>query len=192
MAAAAVWQSFQRQLFRFAALEDDSDMKVVGAMPQEPSRQVDRADEAAQEYLKEKQNGNIAAARALGSRLAGHLIEDCSRIGNLQGAALVFFAVLQAVEEASPSGTVANTIRTSLFDAVKATRQELSDRMEDPGAFSFFMLVSRGETDATYGGVYAKCCGREGNPGLIRQGEEIFDRAYRRTRELVQQAGFQP
>lgn len=164
---------------------DDYDMKIVGD-PQKDGADKDLfADNA--EYEKEKKNGNIAKAKALGELLAGEFVAVCKKDeltidGNdgealmVQKVLLLSFTVMAGLEQFCPNMSVANTARTAFFDKLFTLDNEIFEKSSDTGAFSFYYLSFRRgtEVDRRVGQTFAMLCSHDGDPIYQELGEALY------------------
>ena len=95
---------------------DDSDIKIV---PDKPSKVFDMSEGAAYAFIREKTNGNMEKARALGKRFAGELTAGRTGVAQFgvgafddqdtlaQRNVLFAFIVGRVIEEMAPNSIVA-------------------------------------------------------------------------------------
>ena len=97
---------------------DDSDIKIV---PDKPSKVFDMSEGAAYAFIREKTNGNMEKARALGKRFAGELTAGRTGVAQFgvgafddqdtlaQRNVLFAFIVGRVIEEMAPNSIVAQS-----------------------------------------------------------------------------------
>ena len=178
--------------------EDDSDIKIAG---QEPSEEVSDSM-VAQEYLTQRENGNIERARQLGRTLAIELF-GCDEILNLgydrsetplvlaQRRVLFSFVAGRAIDELTPNSILADTAVSAFYDVVKE-HPSIYAEINDAAAISLYMLTSRapGLEPNAVGRVFAKLCGREGSRLYGKMGSGLCLFYYDSIKKAIQQADF--
>ena len=168
-----------------AVTGNDDDVKIATGSFGGSKKQPDQAEQAAQEFLRQKQLGNVDKARQLGTSFAellwGHAQELIMGEGNLlqlevhHRLLLCSYAVCRVVSEASPNSIVAQTALSRFYSAVEERSNVLNRHVSDTAAFSLYILSERSKDDiAEIGKIYAKLIGNDGNADKIAQGNEVF------------------
>ena len=176
------------------AVADDSDMKIAGDLSSIGSRHASgsEVDRAAQEFIRQKENGNIEKGKALGATFAQELLGSCTRVlqtipsseGELvrtQCKILYTFAVNKVIEEMSPNSVVAHATMSNYYQQIKEQDASLYRLVNDSTAFSLYILCSRSMKTgdrSTYGEVFAKMCEEEQNPIYAKMGDDLFEFYY--------------
>ncbi len=182
------------------AEEDDSDIKIAG---QETMLEEDAEDTAvAEEYLRERENGNIERARQLGRTLATELF-NCDEVLNLgydrsesplvltQRRILFSFVVGRAIDELIPNSILADTAVSVFYDVIKE-KPAVYGEINDAAAISLYMLTSRapGLDACAVGRVFAKLCGREGSRLYAKMGSGLCLFYYDCMKRSIEETGF--
>ena len=177
----------------FAANGDD-DIKIATGSFSGSKKQQDQAEQAAQEFLRQKELGNIDKARKLGTDFAELLWELAQELimdeGRLQleihhRLLLCSYAVCRVVSEASPNSIVAQTSLSRFYSAVEERSNVLNRHVSDTAAFSLYILSERSKDDIIeIGKIYAKLTGYEGNAEIIEQGNFVFSCFYEKCMSL--------
>jgi len=181
-------EKMQPALLLFAPKED-SDIKIAGDRP--AADLSTREDTSANEdYLTEKENGNIERAKLLGRNLARILSADVADecMSNIrqdsedsrtktQVLLLFAFAIDRGLNTHVPNMTLVNTAHTSFFNTLQDISPDVYDQISDTGAYSLYMLCARREGEhvcKSVGESFAKLCGKEDDIALASTGEMIF------------------
>ncbi len=169
--------------------KDDSDVKIAGDRP--AADLSNREDASANDdYLIEKENGNVERAKLLGRNLAKILSKDfadecMSKLEpdsedartKTQVLLLFAFAIDRGLNTHVPNATLINTAHTSFFNTLQEISSDVYDQISDTGAYSLYMLCARREGAGvcrSIGESFAKLCGKEGDVALSSTGEMIF------------------
>ncbi len=189
----------------FLSLKDDSDIKIAGDRP--AADLSSREDTSANEdYLTEKENGNIERAKLLGRNLARILSADVADecMSNIhqdsedsrtktQVLLLFAFAIDRGLNTHVPNMTLVNTAHTSFFNTLQDISPDVYDQISDTGAYSLYMLCARREGEhvcRSVGESFAKLCGKEDDAALSSTGEMIFSIFLNMVKVEVAKTGF--
>lgn len=182
----------------------DEDMKIVPDPAAAAPSAEDVAEQAAQEFLRQKELGNIRHARELGARYAQALI-DTQRgvlVSDLKGTELPIqhqqyllysYVVNRVISEQSPNSIVAQTTLNKFYKDVEEASPELYRHISDMAAFSLYILHERSKAraDQEIGFVFADLCGYEANRALADYGNTLFQRLYAFCLQEMQQTPYQ-
>ncbi len=165
---------------------DDSDMKI---MPQ-PGQNIpvdDGGDDAAQEYVREKENGNMAKAHSLGKLFASDILDKngtylfgLSETESLLMAKhrriLFCFVIDRILDENCPNQLLSQAALNVFYDEIKNTEPEFYDDMNASGAFSLYLIAVRSETPSVnIGKAFAELCQVEDNEPIQQMAEHLYD-----------------
>lgn len=165
---------------------DDSDMKIV---PDRPSELFDLSEGAASAFVREKNNGNMEKARALGVHLAAELSAEKQGVTLfgvgafdnadmlLQRRVLFAYVVGRVVEEIAPNSIVAQSAMSAFYDAIQADSRETYKLLTDTAVFSLYSLSARAAPDdpCAIGRVFARLCAQENDKLFVRYGCELVE-----------------
>lgn len=193
-----LWQTAQENSPLLSFAEDDSDMKI--AAPGLPGgRGFDSAEAGAAEFLRNRENGNVALARELGRELAKELLGyhlPRHPGGLLDGAVQVrllhSFALQRAVEENSPNTILSHTTISAFYACIEERDAGVYAALNNSAAFSLY-LVAEDETDPllAIGQVFAKECGAEEDTILSQLGREVYTHCYEAAGQRVRRVSYQ-
>lgn len=165
---------------------DDSDMKI---MP-EPGTDVsddDSDDDAADEYLRERKNGNMEKAHALGKLFARDILDkngtymfgwsETESLLMIKHRRILFsFVVDRIIDENCPNQLLAQAALNVFYDEMRAVDREFYDEMNSSGAFSLYLISVREENAAVnIGKDFARLCQVEGNTQIEQMAEHLYD-----------------
>lgn len=166
---------------------EDKDIKIAGNRPSESVKEHAEAEKVAEEFGREKQNGNIDRARALGVEMAGELIrvgEEASFgadiSGNfqlsLQRKILLAFSATVTFEKYCVSSVAARTAHSVFYNTLQDTLPDLYHELSDTSAFSFYYLAYRrgSEVERRIGQTFAMLCSHDGDPVYQELGEALY------------------
>ena len=179
----------------FALESDDDDVKIAPGSFSGSKKQQDLADQAAQEFLRQKKLGNVDKARQLGTDFAELLWVLAQELimgdGNVEQREvhhrllLCSYAVCRVVSEASPNSIVAQTSLSRFYSAVEERSNVLSRHVSDTAAFSLYILSERSKDDiAEIGKIFAKLIGQEGDIEKAGLGNQVFSSFYEKSLQL--------
>ncbi|GAA6514026.1 hypothetical protein [Merdimmobilis hominis] len=189
-----------KRFLYWEAEEDDSDIKIAG---QEPMLEEDAGDTAvAEEYLRERENGNIERARQLGRTLATELFgsDEVLNLGYdrsesplvlAQRRILFSFVAGRAIDELTPNSILADTAVSVFYDVIKE-KPVVYGEINDAAAISLYMLTSRapGLDACAVGRVFAKLCGREGSRLYAKMGSGLCLFYYDCMKQAIEKTEF--
>ena len=161
-------------------------------------RGADNGETGAAEFLRNRENGNIALARKLGRDLAMALLgfhlprrPRGLEEGNLQVRLLYSFALIQAVETGSPNSILSHTTIGSFYDCIAERDPGTYDFITDSAIFSLYLLAEEEEeASVAIGRVFARACGREGDPDFQAAGMEIYETCRLQTFDLLDRVSY--
>ena len=131
---------------------DDSDIKIV---PDKPSKVFDMSEGAAYAFIREKTNGNMEKARALGKRFAGELTAGRTGVAQFgvgafddqdtlaQRNVLFAFIVGRVIEEMAPNSIVAQSAMSAFYETIERTSPEIYQQISDSAALSLYIFSAR-------------------------------------------------
>ena len=131
---------------------DDSDIKIV---PDKPSKVFDMSEGAAYAFIREKTNGNMEKARALGKRFAGELTAGRTGVAQFgvgafddqdtlaQRNVLFAFIVGRVIEEMAPNSIVAQSAMSAFYETIERTSPEIYRQISDSAALSLYIFSAR-------------------------------------------------
>lgn len=163
---------------------DDSDIKIA---PDDPSEVFDTSEGAAAAFAREKANGNMEKARALGVQFAAELTADergivYFGIGAFDSAetlsqrkVLFSYLVGRVIEDMAPNSIVAQSAMSAYYDELQRVSGETYGLVSDSAALSLYILAGRSSPDdiGAVGRVFARLCGRKDAPVFVRYGSEL-------------------
>ena len=148
-------------------MAEDRDIKIYEGKGNSDLNDIQRISE---DIDRNKRNGNIDKAKALGKRLA-KIRPDCKKlgldIGNMPASELYCVRVLltftaeYAVQKYILSETLADAVSASMYDYLKAEESGYYDNISDGSAFTFYLLALKksGDTAKNIGEQFAQRCG---------------------------------
>lgn len=176
-----------------AFIDDDSDMKIVGAKSSFSSVK----DYEYGGFEREKQNGNIAKARKLGVLAADQVdagIAETDKNDDYLSCrkVLMIFSVVSTFENAITNKLLASTALNIFYDILKKENPLLYDQMSTSGASTFYYLALRrgGNVDENVGKAFAMLCDKDADPQFIDIGKHIYSFYTKKARALVESADF--
>ncbi|WP_040197932.1 hypothetical protein [Candidatus Soleaferrea massiliensis] len=177
--------------------EDDSDIKIA---PGHFEQHVELdCDEEADEFLTEKNNGNIAKAHDLGYKLAEEVLREDGeslfgiddtedRLAIKHRRILFAYAVDISLEEYLPNSLTAQTALNSFYDHLKESAPLLYNDISESGAFTLYILCRRTHTDHIedcIGRTFAKLCEQEDVKSYQALGSALFDKYITTTERII-------
>lgn len=186
----------RRRGFCFVQVEDE-DIKIMGDSFSPRVSQEDSSELAAQQFLQQKESGNIDKARQLGMEYVQALLKcDPALFGGAGGEEnakglhhrilLFSYALNRVVAEHSPDSILAQTTLNVFYNELENASPDLYQHVCDMAAFSLYILCERSETrtDEEIGKVYAGLCGEQDNPERIEEGNRLYNLYYGHCRTL--------
>ena len=176
----------------FCAAGDDSDVKVFpssgfGA----PSGDV--SEREAQEYVENRQNGNIDIAREMGRQLAGLVIgyrpEEEPFLGDeqllFQSRVLYLFAARTACDIYSPSPIVASTASQSLSDTISRQAAEVYNAFITSRTVTlYFLALDADDVGQAVGKAFASVCDHPEDVFYVHLGSGLYETFLSRCRAI--------
>lgn len=183
-------------------MSQDFDIKIYGGADNTAGKDTELYSNET-EYNKEKSNGNINRARALGQTVAEEFVNVCrkdeltlsendSEQLVTQRILLLSFTVMVGLEQFCPNITLANASRSAFFDKLYELDRELFDKSSDTGAFSFYYLSFRrgSEVERRIGQTFAMLCLHDGDPIYQELGEALYCWFFSLVENNTKGAGF--
>lgn len=175
---------------------EDDDIKIASGSFANTAA-MDSAEEAARQFLIQKNSGNIDKARGLGKAFAEAMIH--METGPLNGETrctqrevhhkllLYSYVVNRVIAEYSPNSILAQTSLNVFYSEVEADSPELHSHVSDMAAFSLYTLCERtpNRTDDEIGSIYAGLCDFGGDPEKISDGNAFYNKAYAFCKEKI-------
>lgn len=173
----------------------DEDMKIVPDLsPACPHRE---SDEAAGDFIRHRDNGNIQRARELGEQFAHSMKALESAAGDpvvlAQKKVLYAFVVNKVIEETAPDSILAQAALSSFYQAVQQIAPEDYATISDSVAFSLYILADRGRRNRsqdTPGEVFAELCGQRGREEYCYIGQSLYNQYHLDCMELCSRTEF--
>lgn len=168
-------------------LTEDSDIKIAG---DKFTAKQDDGELAAEEFQRQKTNGNISKAYTLGDRLSEllfttdnilaehfckkHASDDLIRV-NAQ--VLFAFMAVTVMENSCPNSVTAQTAINHFHKQVKEKSPELHATILDSGAFSLYLLCVRDEkmVNSCIGATFAESCNMKSNEAIVKLGDDLYN-----------------
>lgn len=173
-------------------MHDDDDIKIATGSFTGKSGVVDSGEEAARQFLEQKECGNIDKARELGKFYADAIIriesgpvapgEKPRTQRELHHQVLLYsYIVNRVIAERSPNSMVAQACLNVFYSEIEAASAELSKHVSDMAAFSLYILCERSRTrsDDEIGAIYAELCDFDGDQEKINDGDAFYKRVYK-------------
>ena len=181
----------------------DIDIKIAGDKPSRLVKEQKNGPVGAEEYPREKKNGNIDRAEKLGAELAAAFVAACNN-DSFEGCAndneeldrqkllLLSFTVMSTLESKCPAVCTAKIAKAAFNDALRSIDAALPERATDTGAFSFYYLSYRRgtEIERRIGQTFAMLCAHDGDPIYQELGEAIYCWFYAVVQSKIQQTAF--
>ena len=197
LAAAFAADGLARRKGEGLVLAADEDIKIAPDSMSELFAPVDTAQDAADAFVQQRSNGNIARARRLGKKLARalpHSIAKCKQLPQTpqvlrQVQLLYTYLVFTTIQEQSPNSILAQTALRVYQQAVQAASAEAYDAAVDSAGFTLYRLAQRrGEAP---GSVFAELCGHPDDARLTEAGQALYRRYQEHCITLCGRAGYQ-
>lgn len=178
----------------------DADMKIVP--DKEPEPKVDAEEIAAQEFLRQRELGNIDRARELGAYYAKGLLEPHGPLADAlkdkdpaiqhQQYLLYSYVVNRVITDLSPNSILAQAALSRFYNDVEDTSPELYRHINDMAAFSLYILHNRAKanSDEEIGTVFAGLCGCEIDKELSECGSAMFRQLYAYCAEQMKKTNY--
>lgn len=186
-----------------AVANGDEDIKIAdGHFSTKPSAE-DAAELAAQDFLRQKQSGNIDHARDLGERFSRMLLDvgKGPLAGELDGKPekvisqmylLASYAVTRAISDFSPNSILAQTTLNVFYSKIEKEKPEIHKYLSDMTAFSLYILCERSRTrsDSEIGEIFAQLCDQDQDETFVDYGNMLYKRMYDAVLEEIQKVPY--
>lgn len=178
-------------------MAEDRDIKIYEGKGNFDLNDIQRISE---DLDRNKRNGNIDKAKALGKRLA-KIRPDCKKlgldIGNMPASELYCVRVLltftaeYAVQKYILSETLADAVSASMYDYLKAEESGYYDNISDGSAFTFYLLALKksGDTAKNIGEQFAQRCGINSEE-YVAFGADIFNKSLELYSKIIDETEF--
>ena len=178
-------------------MAEDRDIKIYEGKGNSDLNDIQRISE---DIDRNKRNGNIDKAKALGKRLA-KIRPDCKKlgldIGNMPASELYCVRVLltftaeYAVQKYILSETLADAVSASMYDYLKAEESGYYDNISDGSAFTFYLLALKksGDTAKNIGEQFAQRCGINSEEH-VAFGADIFNKSLELYSKIIDETEF--
>lgn len=178
-------------------MAEDRDIKIYEGKGNSDINDIQRISE---DIDRNKRNGNIDKAKALGKRLA-KIRPDCKKlgldIGNMPASELYCVRVLltftaeYAVQKYILSDTLADAVSASMYDYLKAEESGYYDNISDGSAFTFYLLALKksGDTAKNIGEQFAQRCGINSEE-YVAFGADIFNKSLELYSKIIDETEF--
>ncbi len=178
-------------------MAEDRDIKIYEGKGNSDLNDIQRISE---DIDRNKRNGNIDKAKALGKRLA-KIRPDCKKlgldIGNMPASELYCVRVLltftaeYAVQKYILSETLADAVSASMYDYLKAEESGYYDNISDGSAFTFYLLALKksGDTAKNIGEQFAQRCGINSEE-YVAFGADIFNKSLELYSKIIDETEF--
>ena len=181
-------------------LHDDSDIKIFGAPEEESDTEFLRQIEALDHH---RQNGNVAKARALGSKLYTIVMDEDTKAeikdpdfgeGKLlvKTGVLALFSTEAALNLYLPSSQLSTIAISEMHRLLQKTDSPVYAKIIESPAYSFYYLTLRkgGDISEEIGKAFAEHCRHDGEEKYIAEGKYIFDRVTEEVRRQIDKMDF--
>lgn len=188
------------------AATGDEDIKIATDNPSADLhnwKQNENSEQTAEQFLKQKESGNIDLARNLGKLFADELFLENGPVYSLlpqvngnnilnQRIMLYSYAVNIAIQDNLPNSIVIQTSLNVFYEEVEQRSDTLFKMISDMGAFSLYILNHRvgNGGESGIGGIFARLCGQEENEEMIRQGQRLYEEFYSFCRDRISTVHF--
>lgn len=178
-------------------MAEDRDIKIYEGKGNSDLNDIQRISE---DIDRNKRNGNIDKAKALGKRLA-KIRPDCKKlgldIGNMPASELYCVRVLltftaeYAVQKYILSDTLADAVSASMYDYLKAEESGYYDNISDGSAFTFYLLALKksGDTAKNIGEQFTQRCGINSEE-YVAFGADIFNKSLELYSKIIDETEF--
>lgn len=187
--AAVVYQRWMESLqFAQSPPNGDEDIKIVTGSFSGTHRLEDAGDTEAQEFLHQKELGNIEQARELGIRYAQAILElDAGPLAKeIQGKAplvqhhqylLYSHLVSRMIAEESPNSILAQTSLNVFYNAIEDRSGDMHKHLCDMAGLSLYILCERSHqhSSSEIGAVFAQLCGKPGDADWAAYGKQLCE-----------------
>lgn len=174
---------------------DDSDMKIVGAVPEENN---DSMDETAALLKSQQENGNLDRARALAQALINsakqadidHPIHNYKL--RMQRWLVLLFAADVEINRLLPNQLVADTASSSFYSLLQTEAVDVYNMVEQNGSLSFYYLCQeKGIIDRIKASqTFASLCGFSKSKIVTKIGKIFIDECIDKVTKIVNDLEF--
>lgn len=182
-------QHLKLKLAAIGPVEGDEDIKIAGEHFSVPREDI--GELAAQDFLKQKDSGNIEKARGLGLRYAQAILypEQGPLVDEMEGRSPLFhhhqyilysYAVNHVIADFSPNSILAQTSLNLFYAQLEEKSPELYMHVSDTAAFSLYILCERSKTrsDDDIGRTFASLVGKEDDNTVIIYANRLYSKLY--------------
>lgn len=181
---------------------DDSDMKIVSGPGLARKNREDAGEVAAQEYVDQKENGNLEKAHLLGKDLFAVFYQPDGPVLNIgttsleekvraQRKILFAFAAEAALDAGLHSTVLPQTAMQEFLNQLKQANEELYDKINDPKTFSYYLLYEKESYKyPSIGHAFALLCEEADNEDLISLGNLLYDEFNRLVLQMIADFSF--
>jgi len=186
---------------------DDSDMKIVGDVPDAAEIEAAETADTALLLEREKENGNLSRARRLGAILAEevsasegeHPSGEIGAAEVTQRRILLAFIAETGIESLLPNSMLIETAQSVFYSTLRVTAPTFFEDLQGSGAFSFYRLHIadlRMDWDSAVlfpqiGETYAALCGQPESVRLTAEGAKIYAAFVERVRFFTGEMKFE-
>jgi len=181
----------------------DEDMKIADGFYTPNFKPKDNDNSIAEEFIKNRDNGNMEIAESIGSEYGEALVLDnklinfddinCTDAELIKQKCILFaFAVKTAAEQLSPNSAVAQKIISSFYATVEKMSKLYCEIISDSFSFSFYILWQRSSniSDEPVGSVFAKLLNKSGDSSATELGDSLFKHYYSFCAAAIKQKQF--
>ena len=179
----------------------DEDIKIAnGSFKKTPME--DQAEQAARDFLRQRDIGNIDRARSLGKFYADSLWSTASEMFAVEDSKmsqqekhhvilLCSYLINRIIAECSPNSIVAQTVLNAFYTSVEERSETLYRHISDTATFSLYILNERTGGDyRQVGEIFSRQCGYEGNENQVVKGISICENQSEQYREMAETIEF--
>lgn len=175
---------------------EDEDIKIAGSsFGSDPARNEELANKAAQEFLLQKEKGNIDQAAMLGELYADSLWkigqdlimneQENNKEAVRNEIMLYGYIINKVVGEKSPLPLLAQTTLSVFYKRVAEISSVLEDYISDIGAMTLYILHDRNEEDQEIGEIFASLVGNtEAQAEMVALGNKAYADFYEKSSQL--------
>ncbi len=157
-----------------------------------PTREVaakkNEADSEADDFLLERDNGNLELAKYLGQRYARRLLRLWSpwdsKNERAQKKALFSYVVVKVEQKHSQSSILKQATLSAFYETVRKISKSDYEIISDSLAHTQYLLCENSAGEQNIGEVFAKLCGHPKNTALINRAEVYYHHFTAKCTEL--------
>lgn len=182
----------------FDSQDEDDDIKIATGHFSGGGVREDSADLAAENFLRQKNSGNIDHARSVGAYFAklalspqlGPLadeLEGKSPLVQHHLYLLYSYIVNRVIAEHSPDSILAQTSLNVFYSNIEEASPELHKHVTDMAAFSLYILCERSpnRSEDELGQVFADLLDMEDNAQMVQLGNGFYKRMYQSCMQVI-------